>query len=420
VDPQGNPLQRLVMSGEGGTFRIEGFGGAALSQIEIDHHAWKPMTLTAVPIPAEEYLITLQENAGFRVRAAAGQGALRVARAIALSGAMRSDALASGQWYFSPTAQESFGGEEEVVLSPRSSGYIQIAVEADGLWDVSAPMNWSPDQPMQEITLTPGHRASLSVRVAGAKPADLRQAVVSLINTSLPEGQATTSFSPKVQPPDSLVFEQLPAGMYLLLATSARGDTITRTNLYIAGGESKKLELPMQPSLFAVRGRVLESDGRKGVAGVPVSIFHGDLPEPPTLDVQTTAKDGSFEFVAVQGGRPLLIEARRDEARARVALQPLSADAADVAVIFPKSVRVQFKLPPRLTQQMSQAPLVPLVITSVVQGEGVSLRGDEVGNTFNMWAGEYVAFWGEDLLGRVMIPEDGGEVELPDLRDRVQ
>ncbi|MBI1292973.1 hypothetical protein GC173_17315 [bacterium] len=418
VDPQGNPLQRLVMSSEGGAFRIEGFGGGAISQIQIDHHMWRPMTIPAVPIPDDEYKITLQERSGIRVRALASPGALRVARAIVMTGVQRSDELATNQWYFTPSVQEAFGGEETAFISPRTTGYMQVAVEADGLWDVSEPFNWSLDTPLREITLTPAHRASLSIRFPGSKVADLRDAVVTLINTSLPEGQTSTSFTPTVRPPDSLTFGALPGGMYLLLVTSSRGDSITRTNLYIAGGERKELELPLKPSLFRMTGRVLESDGTRGIGGVTVSLRFGDLPEPPVIDSQESARDGSFEFVAVPGSRPLLLEAAREEARARLAIPALSGDISDLQLTFPKSVRVTFRIPARLQQRLSQNPNIPVILTSTLQGEGTSFRGDQADGTFTMWVGEYVAFWGEDLLGRVIVPKDGGEVELPDLREQ--
>lgn len=416
-DPQGNPLQRLVMSAEEGKFRLEGFGGGTIDEIRIEHHQWKPMVLPGVLIPQEDFKITLEPRTGITVRAQADSGALRVARAVVLSGAQRSDELAVGQWYFTPAEQESFGGNATIFLAPQTEGSIQIAVEADGLWDVSKPMMWTAKSPSTEVSLTPRHNASLAVTVEGANPEDLRSAVVTLINTSLPEGRVVTSFTPTVRPPNVLYFDKLPAGQYLLLITSADGDSISKPNLFIAGGAQELLTVSLKPSLFRVAGIVLDA-AERGVAEAEVRLMYGDLPEPPVLDSMTTEKGGVFEFVAVPGGRPLLLEARLGDSRARQMLQPLTEDAPAVELRFPKKVKVTFDLPPRVADRSRQNPVVPFIVTSVIGGEGLSFNGEEVSGTFEMWAGDYIVSWGEDSLGPVSISEKGGKIPLPDLPER--
>jgi hypothetical protein len=85
---------------------------------------------------------------------------------------------------------------------------------------------------------------------------------------------------------------------------------------------------------------------------------------------------------------------------------------------FPERVKVRFRFPERLARRSREAPAVPIIITSLSLGEGLSLTPEQEGQPLDAWAGEFFAFWGEDQLGRLLIPDNGGEVTLPDLPER--
>jgi hypothetical protein len=417
VDTMGQSLRRMIISDDEGRFRIEGFD--TIQEIMIEHHQWKVMFLRDITIPNEDARIVLEPRRGIRVRTALQPSGLRVARAIALVGAQRSDQFVTGQWYYAAESVSYFGGEEAVTLSPAVSARMQIAVEADGRWDVSAPFDWTPDGPPMELDLTPSHRSGLIVTIDGANANDLRALTVTLVNTSLPEERTETAFAPRLQPPNRLAFEALPAGQYLLIATGPNGDTITRTNLFIPSGRTEALSITFAPTLFTIEGTLYESLRRgKPLADAEVVLHHGDMADPPPLDRVRTGRDGRFRFQFVQGGRMMLLESRHGTETARHLTPELRQDIRDIVMAFPERVKVRFRFPERLARRSREAPAVPIIITSLSLGEGLSLTPEQEGQPLDAWAGEFFAFWGEDQLGRLLIPDNGGEVTLPDLPER--
>jgi hypothetical protein len=412
-DQTGQPLQRLVMSGPDGEFDVQDFSGAALQEIQIDHHEWNPMVLRNVPLPQEEYEIILEPRSGLRVKLQAGESALQMARAIVLQGSIRSDELVSGQWYYSPGQQEVFAGKDTLLLTPRVSGNIQIAVEADGQWDVSPPLEWVVGAETRELAMRPAMDATLDVTVAGLQAEQFRTLLVTLINTSLPEG-APTSFTPQMNPPSSIRYSGLPAGNYLLVASTGSGDTQSKTNLYIASSEQKRIDLNFQQSFFAIDG-VLYSNAktRKALPGGTVTLHFGDIAEPPVLDSATSNSQGIFRFPLAPGGRPLLLIAEFGGQKAMSPVKPLAADEV-VELAFPAPVTVQFTVPPELQSRFIANPLIPIVLTPADGAlSGQTFPAADATKPVTIFPGTFTVFWGEELLGPLVVPESGGTIPLP-------
>lgn len=421
-DPQGNGLHRKTMSGDDGRFRLEGFQGPELDELRVEHHFYAPLTLSKIALPNENYEVVLSERIGITIEAQAPSSSLVTARAFVLSGNLRATETAPDQWFYEIESQTPFAGESSVTVYPKIEGRLRIAIEADREWDVSPAFQWNPTGPPVRLQLTPGRTGRLVARLRGIESEDEAAKLdVALINTALPESDATVEFSPTTRSGEEMTFENLPAGEYLLLVSDRQGGlSAAETNIDLASGASAEVTLNLGQAAreLELRGTVVELDkaGKKApLAGATVTLYFGDIPEPEALAEETTHPDGGFSFPALPPRRPYLLDVRFGSLERRRMISPreVSGTTATVEIVLQAAVSVRVVLSERFVEKARALPSMPIILQHKEGTASATILFAELEKPLSLTPGEYSVFWGETALGGVDISR-GGEVLLPD------
>jgi hypothetical protein len=421
-DPQGNGLHRKTMSGDDGRFRLEGFQGPELDELRVEHHFYKPLTLSKITLPNEKYEVVLSERVGITIEALAPSASLAGARAFVLGGNLRATETAPDQWFYDIESQTPFAGEAAVTVYPKIQGRLRVAIEADREWDVSQAIEWDPAGAPIRLPLTPGRSGRLVARIRGVESdEEVAKLDVALINTALPESEANVEFAPSTRSTSEMTFEGIPAGEYLLLVSERSGGlNYAHTNIDLAAGQTAEVTLNLGQAAreFELRGTVVELDdsGKKTpLAGASVTLYFGDIPEPEALAEDTTNAGGGFSFPALPPRRPYLVEARHGALEHRRILSPreLSGRDSAIEIVLQAAVSVRLVLSESFKEQARAAPAMPFILQHKEGTSSVTVLFSDLEKPVSLVPGEYSVYWGESALGGVDVPR-GGEVRLPD------
>lgn len=421
-DPEGNGLHRKTMSGDDGRFRLEGFRGPELDELRVEHHFYKPLTLSKIALPDENYEVVLTERVGITIEVPAPASSLVAARAFVLGGNLRTTETAPDQWFYDIESQTPFAGESSITVYPKIEGRLRVAVEADREWDVSPAIEWDPTGAPVRLQLTPGRTGRLVARLQGIESEDeVARLDVVLINTALPESEANVEFASSTRSASEMTFEGIPAGEYLLLVSErGSGLNIARTNIDLASGQTAEVIMNLGPEAreFELRGIVVELDdsGKKTpLAGASVTLYFGDIPEPEVLAEDTTHTDGGFSFPALPPRRPYLIEARHGSLEHRRMISPreTSGKTATVEIVLRAAVSVRLVVSEGFAEKLRSAPSIPILVQHKEGTSSVTVFFADLEKPVLLAPGEYSVFWGETALGGVDVL-GGGDVRLPD------
>lgn len=413
-DPAGDSLHLNSVSDEDGSFRIEGFGGKTVRELRAAYHGYAPLSMKDIPIPNENLEVVLTNRNGIEVQVNGPPSNLVLSSVMILVGRQRSVESAPPQWFYEVESKTPLSGETTVNVFPAATGRLRLAVEAqDGQWDVSPAFEWTPEVSGRSMQLTPGHESSLTVSVKGVTEEELAALDVTLLNTALPESSSTPDFTP-TRGGARLVFDRIPAGEYLLLATASSGQYASRSNIDIATGQSAEVSLDFAKASISITGKVVAGgETKKPVSGAKVILRYGDVPEADVLLESTTAVDGSFRFDEVPSQRPYLLEATH-EARSRQTTLSGDAAAADaqVEIVLEPEIPVTFTASEALWTRWAKNPNVPLLIQELNGSKSAMVRSTEMKNPVSLTPGEYRVSLGEDPLGTVEVPASTEPVEI--------
>ncbi|MEQ8818978.1 MAG: hypothetical protein RLY93_01945 [Sumerlaeia bacterium] len=416
IGTDGASLHLNKTTGEDGKFAFEDLGGLGVKELKVEHDDYEPKSLTNLALPAEDMEVVLTDRAGVTVRLAGTPEALNGARAHLMVGRMQPSGAGGDQWVYMNESQRDFFGAETVTLLPMTNSRYRVAARIDSAWDVSPAFEWTRDGEGKEITLTPGVTGQITAIVSGERTAEELAALdIVLLNTALPEGPTDVEFRPQAYPPNELVFADLPAGEYMLIGYSENLESVTETNIDLATGERKRLELEMSAPDGTLEVIVLRGgDKPQPASGARVVLYFNDVPEPDPLMEETTDGEGRASLFPLSGGREYLAVVTDGQQTQRFPIR-LGGAEQTVRLVLSRPVTVSLIVPSDVRQLIESAPGVPLLFRSRESGETTAVGGENVDAPVDMAPGAYDVDWGETPLGSIDVPQQGGSVRIPGL-----
>jgi len=405
-DPTGRALHLKAVSDADGKFRFEGFGGAALREISATHAIHGSATLNDVAIPNEAIALAMKKPSGIVVKMAEGSNA---PEALLLAGMLRSSSDGTSQWFYDIESRTPFAGEREVTVRPRSVNRIRIAAGSGRDWDVSPPFDWSPTREGKEVVLQPLATSSLEVDVIGADLEALGDIEATLINTSLPETVANLEFADPAVQGGRLVFASLPAGEYMLIAYAPGGESSVVNNIDIARGATARATLTISAPDVELAGRALATDGNP-VANAPVRLRFANVAEAEVLLDTTTAKDGTFSLFPLEAGRAYMVEIGGTPQSWTVDIPADSGEVAQREFLLSIAVEATLAWPESLGARLKAG--LPAILRNAAANRAEIVQNPLAGETLMLFPGRYEVSLGEDRVGIVEVPTNGGTARV--------
>lgn len=404
---EGAALATTLTTSESGGFALDDLGGATVEELSWEHGQFRPGAMRNIPLPQEDYVITLEPRGGITVKMT---GDTTNAEVVTLAGSPRRDALYGSQWFYDVVQRTPFEGESQVVVQPRVMGDLRLAVRSATAWDVTPAFRWDGTDDDMAYSMSPASDGRLSIAVEGIAPEALATAEVLLLNTTLPASQTR---EPKPELDQTTIrFSNLDPGTHLLVVTTAAGQTRRLENIEIANGEERRAKLVFGAGDEVIAGIVmLESRSPQPIAGVEIQLMEFESGEPRPVARTTSDKAGTFSFDRPDLPGDLLLFARWE---GQESMTPLSAEGNTV-ISFQPTVRVVLRVPPALEQRIAAAPALPLMFSPADGLAGRMLSSEDADKPQSFRPGVYTVSHGESVLGTISIIESNSTqyVELP-------
>jgi len=446
--PEGGALHVRVFSDSLGHFSADNFGGPALERLQAEYHGFEPAALENIPLPNEEIVVVMRAAGGLKVIVHAPPDALADGAVWAMIGRPSASEVAPGQWTYQAVERISLAGESQVQIRPDARGRYRIAAQAGGVWDVSPAFDWNPAAPRgpaaqgpeaggaavverQSIELTPGHRSSLRVSIEGPGAASAEEIQFMLMNTSMPEGSDFVMFEPSERGGAEIRYDDLPAGEYMLIATSSGGIQATRTNIDVPSGGQAEVTQRLEAAYMDIAGRVmLKAKSLVPVEGARVVLRFGDVAEAEPLAETRADSDGRFEFQEIPAERPYLVEAYYGEhfRQVRLAAQagaqaPQARETGEasisanrtrtVEIIFDNFVTVKWEIGEKLQKRLDASAAGTQIVFQEVEGARSAVWAPRAPDSeCRLMPGKYRVSLGEEPLGEIEIPTMEGPARL--------
>lgn len=406
-DPMGRPLHLKSVSDVDGRFKFEGLGGSVVREISASHAIHGDGRLADVPVPNESIDLVLQPPAGIIVELAPG---FESNEALLLGGTLRSAADGGTQWFYEVESRAGFGEEGTATLRPRNTSRLRVAARSGGLWDVSAPFEWTPSRGETRVVLEPSSTSAVEVEVTGVEPDALQELQVLLINTAVPETLANLEYDRPQVDGRKLVFPGIPAGEYMLIASGPGGETAVVNNLDVRRGETLPTTVDLSPPDIELAGRVVS--GGAGVGGLAVRLRFADVPEAAVLIETTSGSDGEFSLFPLQAARSYLVEvAEGSDGRTwRVDVPAGSPKVFEREFPYSSPVEVQMAWPQSLSPRLGAG--IPAILRNMEASSAQVVRDPGNGTTLRLMPGRYEVSLGEEAVGFMDVPAAGGTAHV--------
>ncbi|GAB4322214.1 MAG: hypothetical protein Kow0059_17190 [Candidatus Sumerlaeia bacterium] len=415
-DPQGRPMRLETVSGEGGTFRLEGWGGPALDELRARHPDFTDSAQQNIALPDEDFEFRLQPRAAITaVLETAEMDVGAAARAWLMQGVEQVAPDGTVFLGFTAVSRRDFDESHQVRFAPESAGRYRVAASAGGQWDVSPDISWDPAGPAQSVTLAPGRRGSLVIVLEGVDAEQAAALQFELIPASWPEAALAAYSSPAPQVEGTIVrFDDLIAGLYRLRVVGADGAEHWIYDLDVQRDNETRRTVSLRRAMRRIEGTVmLGGPDPRPAAGARVQAFI-NVPEAAAFAETTTDARGHFAFEDVDAARPVVVKAElnRLSATADVApAAPADAEAATVKIVLSPPARVRLIAPAELMAAMDEQPDRPIILMQIEGGgRAVTLNRAQLEEEQSLVPGRWRVAWGEATLGDIEVPNEWDSV----------
>lgn len=401
ITPDGEPLSQKVMTDPEGRFLTRGWGPPSITAVRSQHHLWQDPQLGPQALPQTDFQIRLQPRPFLAVETDLPPSQRLLASAFLFLEGKISDEVADDYPNYTPLQQLPFAGSSSVLFTPQHEGRLLVGLQVQNQWLFSSAFDWSDSSSATTITLGAQAPARLTVELQG-DATDLETAELTLTHLAIPGGGGNSVFSSAPPLQGRWIFDQLPAGPYLLLASTLSGATAVESELVLNPGQSAEIRLDLTPRLMQLQGQVINQAGLGQSA--QLIVFRGPTGDaPPLAETRTDGTSGEFRLSSIPAGGPYLVLALLDDGQRLQTTVRLDPSAPPPPIILQTQAKVPqaFQLSPNILAQTQLG--MPLLLIGT-NGQGFSIKPDVTGiATIELPPGDYQVFLGEQQLPSITV-----------------